>query len=52
MSAAAQFSQTDGVAEEDIAIIGLSCRFAGEAKDTSGLWKLLCEGNSEHFPCL
>lgn len=29
---------------EPIAIIGLSCRFAGEACNPEGLWKLIAEG--------
>lgn len=30
----------------DIAIIGLSCRFAGDAKDIHGYWDLLRQGKS------
>ncbi|KAI1098441.1 putative FSP1 [Jackrogersella minutella] len=33
-------------ATEPIAIIGLSCKFAGDASGPSGLWKMLTEGRS------
>lgn len=33
-------------ASNDIAIIGLSCRFAGDAKDVRGYWDLLRQGKS------
>ncbi|KAK8122918.1 hypothetical protein PG984_011588 [Apiospora sp. TS-2023a] len=36
--------------ESDIAIVGLSCRFAGEAKDVSGYWDLLRQGKSAFSP--
>ena len=32
--------------DDDIAIIGLSCRFAGDAKDVNGYWDLLSQGKS------
>lgn len=32
----------------DIAIIGLSCRFAGDAKDVHGYWDLLSQGKSKY----
>ncbi|KAL0934059.1 polyketide synthase [Colletotrichum truncatum] len=35
---------------EDIAIIGLSCRFAGDAKDVYGYWDLLRQGKSAFSP--
>ncbi|WYZ36244.1 hypothetical protein EsH8_XI_000127 [Colletotrichum jinshuiense] len=31
---------------EPIAIVGLSCKFAGDASNADGLWKLLSEGRS------
>ncbi|KAJ4422361.1 Type I Iterative PKS [Gnomoniopsis sp. IMI 355080] len=34
----------------DIAIIGLSCRFAGDAKDLNGYWELLRQGKSAFSP--
>lgn len=33
-------------ATEPIAVIGLSCKFAGDAKNAEGLWKLLAEGRN------
>lgn len=30
--------------QEPIAIIGLSCKFAGDAANPQGLWKMLAEG--------
>ncbi|KAK2728132.1 beta-ketoacyl synthase domain-containing protein [Colletotrichum kahawae] len=33
-------------ATEPIAIVGLSCKFAGDASNADGLWKLLSEGRS------
>nr|CAG8993141.1 Highly reducing polyketide synthase [Penicillium sclerotiorum] len=33
-------------ATEPIAVIGLSCKFAGDAKNPEGLWKLLAEGRN------
>lgn len=35
-----------GPKDDDIAIIGLSCRFAGDAKDVNGYWDLLSRGKS------
>lgn len=37
--------QTDW-ATEPIAIVGLACRFAGDAKDPEKLWQLLADGRS------
>ncbi|KAI6316431.1 hypothetical protein MCOR30_009327 [Pyricularia oryzae] len=34
--------------ERSIAIIGLSCRFPGQAKDLDGFWEMLCRGTSAH----
>ncbi|TLS24973.1 hypothetical protein PpBr36_06863 [Pyricularia pennisetigena] len=34
--------------ERSVAIIGLSCRFPGQAKDLDGFWELLCRGISAH----
>ena len=31
---------------EPIVIIGLSCKFAGDARDAQGFWRLLAEGRS------
>ncbi|KAK6822564.1 Lovastatin diketide synthase LovF [Apiospora arundinis] len=36
--------------DDDIAIIGLSCRFAGDAKDVNGYWDLLSQGKSAFSP--
>ncbi|KAK8016789.1 type I iterative polyketide synthase [Apiospora rasikravindrae] len=36
--------------EVDIAIVGMSCRFAGDAKDVTGYWDLLRQGNSAFSP--
>ena len=33
-------------ASEPIAIVGLSCKFAGEASNPSKLWTMLSEGRS------
>jgi acyl transferase domain-containing protein len=33
-------------ANEPIAIIGLSCKFAGDATNPKNLWKLLADGKS------
>jgi acyl transferase domain-containing protein len=33
-------------ASEPIAIVGLGCKFAGDAANPSGLWKLMAEGKS------
>lgn len=33
-------------ASEPIAIIGIGCKFAGDASNPSGLWELLTEGKS------
>lgn len=37
-----------GYSENDIAVIGLSCKVAG-ADDLEEFWKLLCEGQSQHI---
>ncbi|KAK8117444.1 polyketide synthase [Apiospora kogelbergensis] len=39
-----------GPKDDDIAIIGLSCRFAGDAKDVNGYWDLLSRGKSAFSP--
>jgi acyl transferase domain-containing protein len=36
--------------EEDIAIIGLACRFAGEASDASNLWNFVLQGGCASGP--
>ncbi|KAK8075385.1 ketoacyl-synt-domain-containing protein [Apiospora hydei] len=36
--------------EVDIAIVGLSCRFAGDAKDVNGYWDHLRQGKSAFSP--
>ncbi|KAI0124108.1 hypothetical protein BJ170DRAFT_735829 [Xylariales sp. AK1849] len=33
---------------QDIAIVGFSCRFGGDAQDTEGFWDLLCDGRAAH----
>jgi acyl transferase domain-containing protein len=33
-------------ASEPIAIIGIGCKFAGDASNPSGLWELLAKGKS------
>jgi acyl transferase domain-containing protein len=33
-------------ASEPIAIVGIGCKFAGDASSPSGLWKLVAEGKS------
>lgn len=33
-------------ASEPIAIIGLSCRFAGDARNSEELWKMMVEGRN------
>jgi acyl transferase domain-containing protein len=35
-----------GHGTEPIAIIGIGCKFAGDARDAKGFWKLLSEGRS------
>lgn len=37
-----------GYSENDIAVIGVSCKVAG-ADDLEEFWKLLCEGQSQHI---
>ena len=32
--------------EEPIAIVGMACRFPGDAVDVKGLWDMCCEGRS------
>ena len=32
--------------EEPIAIVGMACRFPGNAVDVKGLWDMCCEGRS------
>lgn len=39
---------TEECSSNDIAIIGLSCRFAGDAKDIHGYWDLLRQGKSKY----
>lgn len=39
-------STTDSWASEPVAIIGLSCKFAGDATSPDNLWTLLEEGRS------
>ncbi|KAI1826640.1 hypothetical protein F4861DRAFT_536951 [Xylaria intraflava] len=33
---------------QDIAVIGLSCRFGGDARDVGGFWDMLCSGRAAH----
>ena len=42
----ASMLSTEGDSSRDIAIVGLSCRFAGDAKDVHGYWELLRKGKS------
>ncbi|KAM0800892.1 putative polyketide synthase [Usnea florida] len=37
-----------GEHRQDIAIIGLSCRFGGDATDAGRLWDMLCEGRAAY----
>ncbi len=39
-------STTTDWGNEPIAVVGLACRFAGEAKNPNKLWDLLAEGRS------
>jgi acyl transferase domain-containing protein len=39
-----------GWANEPIAIIGMSSKFAGEAKDNEGLWRMLTNARSGWTP--
>ena len=29
---------------QDVAIVGLSCRFSGDATNADGFWEMLCNG--------
>ena len=42
------FKYRPGYSENDIAVIGVSCKVAG-ADDLEEFWKLLCEGQSQHI---
>lgn len=35
---------------EPIAVIGLGCRFAGQAASLDGFWEMLRDGRKEHGP--
>jgi hypothetical protein len=37
-------------AGDDIAVIGLACRFPGEASGPQEFWDLLCKGRCKHLP--
>src|SRR5690349_6757689 len=43
-STAERLREVEERAHEPIAIIGMSCRFPGEAHTPEALWELLCEG--------
>lgn len=48
MKGPADASSNDVEHQQDTAIIGLSCRFGGDATDAARFWDLLCEGRGEH----
>lgn len=37
-------------AGEPIAVVGMSCRFSGEATSVEGLWEMLRHGRTGHGP--
>ena len=43
-------AQKAGVADDPIAIVGMSCRFPGGADSPEELWRLLCEGEDAISP--
>jgi acyl transferase domain-containing protein len=43
-------TMSDGWTSEPIAIIGMSSKFAGEATDNEGLWRMLANGRSGWTP--
>ena len=44
----ASLNYPQGYSENDIAVVGVSCKVAG-ADDLEEFWKLLCEGQSQHI---
>lgn len=39
---------TNDIEKRAVAVVGLACRFPGEATDEDGFWRLLCAGKSAH----
>ena len=39
-------NDVDDAEVEPIAIVGMSCRFPGDASSVKGLWQMCCEGRS------